>query len=57
MQLEDEIVRRVIDRVDLLQHDFSFQLQITLSKQRVEYEIGKHVCSDIDVLVEDACLI
>ena len=57
VQLEDEVVRRVGDAVDLLQNDVAFRLEIALPEQRVADQIGEDLDRQREVGVEDVGLV
>ena len=56
MQLEDEIVGRIVHHADLLEHDFTLELEIFRTDRRPEHEVGDHVGRVVQVLVENPCL-
>jgi hypothetical protein len=57
VQVEDEVVRRVFDRRDLLEHNFPLEVEIRTAKDRFQHQVTKHVERNIDVLgIEHACL-
>jgi hypothetical protein len=41
MKLEDEIVRRIIDSADLLEHHLALESQVGLPKQRTKDQVGE----------------
>jgi hypothetical protein len=57
MQLEHEVVWRILDHADLLEDDASFELQVFGTEQWPEDQVGDHVSSVLEVLVEHAGLI
>src|SRR5688572_7688733 len=57
VKLEHQIIRCVVDGIDLLEHDFSFKIEIRLTKQWPEDQIGQHIRGDLHVLIENARLI
>src|SRR5215203_3004961 len=57
MELEDEIVRRIGDPVDLLQDDVSFRLEIALAQQGMADQIGEDLDCQGQVRVENMSLV
>ena len=56
VQLEHQIVRRVVHHADLLEHHLPLEQQILAPQQRMEDEIADHVGGLHEVLVEHARL-
>jgi hypothetical protein len=56
MELEHEIVRRVLDRADLLEYHLPFEFEIILPQGRMAYDVGEHVEGPWEILIEDAGL-
>ena len=57
MQLEDQIVRRVGDAVDLFEDHVPLGLEIALAEQRTAHQIGEDVHRERKVLVEHVGLV
>ena len=52
VQLENEVIRRIVHHADLLEHDSPFEVQIGLAEGGPEDEIGDDVGRDGKVFVE-----
>ncbi len=57
VELENEIVGRVIHHPDLLEHDLPLEQQILSAQQRSKHEIADHIDGLDEVLIEHARLI
>ncbi len=57
VQLEHEIVRRVVHHADLLEHDLTLEQQVLPAKQRPEDQVADDVDGFDEVLIEHARLI
>ncbi len=56
-QLEDEIIRRVLDRGDLLQHHVPLQVEVAGPEQGTVHQIGQDIDRLGKVLIEDVSLV
>ena len=52
-ELVDEIVRRVLDHLDLFDDDFLFALEVVDAERRVADDVGEDVDGEREMLVED----
>ncbi len=57
VELEDEIVRRVGDAVDLFENHVPLGLEIALAEQRTPHQIGEDVHGERKILVENVGLV
>ena len=57
VQLEHQIVRRVVHHADLFEHHFALELEVVGAQRRPEDEIGEHVRRLLEMVVEHARLI
>ena len=51
-QLVDEVVRRVLDHLDLFEDDLLLALDVVGAERRVHHDVGEHVDGERQVLVE-----
>jgi hypothetical protein len=52
VQLEHEVVRRVVDRRDLFEHDLALEIEILRAQRRPKHDVGDNVARHVEVLVE-----
>ena len=45
VQLEHQIVGRIVDGVDLLENDLALEIEIRFSQERIEDQVGQHVAA------------
>ena len=57
VQLEHEVVGRIVDHRDLLEHHLPLEVEIRLAQQRRKDEVPDDVGGNVEVLVEDAGLV
>src|SRR3569623_2852257 len=57
VELEHEIVWRIVDHPDLLEHDLSLELEILPPEQRTEDQIADDISGFDEMLIEHARLI
>src|SRR5688572_28439751 len=57
VQLEDEIVRRVLHHADLFEDDIALEGEISRPNRRLEDEIPDYIRGDLEMLVEHSRLI
>src|SRR5690606_1766088 len=53
VQVKDQVVRGVLDRRDLLEHDLALELQILRPQQRIEYEISQDIQRQPEIVAPD----
>ena len=56
VQLEDQIVRRVLHAADLLEDHVPLEVEVALPEQRAAHQVGQHIDRDRQVGVEDVGL-
>jgi len=52
VQVEHQVVGRVLDRGDLLQYHLPLQLQVLFPQERIQHQVAEDVQRQVDVLVE-----
>src|SRR5204862_1875768 len=57
VQLEYEVIRRILHHPDLLEHDFPLEIEIAFSEERLEHKVADDISGDVEMLIEHARLI
>ena len=55
-ELADEVVRRVLDHLDLLENDAALHLHVVVGEAGMKNQVGEKVERHVDLLVQDVCV-